>query len=221
MPYILMFEASNIASDRKDMAAPFLAQSKSLAVTQAHLQKLGLWIFASQIGLTTIFTLVAVPVIGLFDVYHAQVMVLMALILLGEIAEGTSGLVELPMVFNHPAVASRNIIITCFCVLMLVTSGAYFFGILGAAAGFAMAMFILAILRFRAARHQLGLSICEPSYAKPLVASMMLTLVITGAGMLLTADNTGKLVAVIAASAALYLVLLRIMGLSLRITDSA
>ncbi len=140
-----------------------------------------------------IFTLFAGPVLGLFNVFHAQTMLLMPVILLGEIAEGTSGLIELPMVFNHPAVASRNIIITFFCELIIVTSGAYFFGIFGAAVGFAMPMSILAMLWFRSARHQLGLSIWELSYAKPLVASMTCILIITGAGMFLTADNNGKL----------------------------
>tara|TARA_R110000787_G_scaffold176420_3_gene288613 strand:+ start:2629 stop:4104 length:1476 start_codon:yes stop_codon:yes gene_type:complete len=201
------------------MAAPVLAQSKSLAVTQAHLQKLCLWIFASQVGLATIFILFAVPVLGLFDVVHTQAMLLMALILFGEIAEGTSGLVELPMVFNHPIVASRNILVTFFCELTFVTSGAYLFGILGAAAGFAIAMSILAMLRFRAARRQLGLTIWQLSFVKPLVASITLIIVITVAGMFLTADNIGKLVAAIAASLALYLILLRFMGLSLRIAD--
>lgn len=201
------------------MAAPVLAQSKSLAITQAHLRKLCLWIFASQVGLATILTLFAVPVLGLFDVFHAQTMLLIALVLLGEIAEGTSGLVELPMVFNHPFVASRNIIISFSCELVFVILGSHFFGILGAAAGFAMAMFILATLRFLAAHHRLGLSILELSYAKPLVASMTLILTISGASMFLSTDNIAKLVAAIAASAAFYLLLLRFMGLSLRIAD--
>lgn len=200
------------------MAAPVLAQSKSLSTTGAHLRRLCLWIFSAQTGLAAIYLLFAEPVLHSFNIMHTQMILIVALILIGEIAEGTSGLVELPLIFDHPNIASRNIVAAFLVEIAFVTFGASYWGIVGVAGGFAMAMTLLAFLRFRSAQAKLELDILGLAYAKPLAAAIAVTCMAMGAGTIITANSVPILVFGIAACAITYLVMLRLLGVSMQIT---
>ncbi|MEH6758875.1 MAG: oligosaccharide flippase family protein [Parasphingorhabdus sp.] len=197
------------------MAAPVLAQAKSMVVTSAHLKKLCLWIFSAQVGLATVFVSFAAAILGLFDAVYMHAAILMMVILMGEIAEGTSGLIELPLVFNAPAIASRNIIIALICEIGLVALGAYNFGLMGAAAGFSLAMMLLAILRFSSAHTALGLTIIDASYAKPVGAAIVAAGATIGLNMILVAENNLYLAFSVVVCLLTYLLVLRLFGLSL------
>lgn len=203
------------------MATPVLAQARSMAVTNSHLKKLCLWIFSAQVGLAMIFTLFAVPILGLFDAVYGQAILLMAILLAGEIAEGTSGLIELPLIYKRPVVASRNIVIAFLCEIGLVIAGSWHFGILGAAGGFTGAMLLLALLRFVSARRALGLTVLDSSYAKPLIAAIVTTISMMGLSMILVADSGLNLALSVTAGVLLYVTVLRLFGVSLRISKTA
>jgi O-antigen/teichoic acid export membrane protein len=203
------------------MAAPVLAQARSMTAINSHLKKLCLWIFSAQIGLAMIFIIFANQILGLFDALYAQAALLMAVFLLGEIAEGTSGLIELPLIYNKPAIASRNIVVAFLCEMGLVSIGSYHLGILGAAGGFAGAMLLLAMLRFTSARRALGLTIINLSYAKPLIAAMFTSISMMGLNMIVAADTGSNLALSVAIAIVLYLGILRLLGVSFRIVGTA
>lgn len=203
------------------MAAPILAQTHSTKTIGEYLQKSCRWIFAASLGTSLSFVIFAVPNMGLFDVSFAGASLLMALLLLGEVSDGSTGLVELPIIFRNPLTASRNVVIIIILEIIAVYIGVYHYGIYGAAAGFAFAMMMLAVLRLWSARRLYDVQIINISYFKPIGAAITAGLPIFFAReYLLSFGMLGFLGGVILCST-MYLLALKIMGVSMKISENS
>lgn len=203
------------------MASPILAQTQSTQTIGEYLQKTCRWVFAASLGASLSFVIFAVPNMGLFDVSFAGAGLLMALLLLGEISDGSTGLAELPIIFRNPLTASRNVIIVIIAEIIAVYICASHYGIYGAAAGFAFAMILLALLRLWSVRKLYGVQIINITYLKPIGAA-----IIAAIPALLTRDYflsfgaIGFIVGVVGCSL-IYLLTLKFMGLSMKISDNS
>jgi len=203
------------------MAAPILAQTQSTKTIGDYLRKTCRWIFAATLGSAIGTTIFAQEIMALFDVNFIMAALLMTILLLGEIADGSTGLCELPIIFRNPLYASRNVI-TALCVEAICASIAvYYLGIFGAAIGFAVGMLILASLRLYTVKKLYDVSIINKTYLKPIIAGAV-TAVITFflKGFLLPFGVIGLITAIIICGA-IYLYTLKIMGISMKISDNS
>lgn len=203
------------------MAAPILAQTRSTKTIAEYLQKTCRWVFAASLGSAICFALYAQPLMALFDVYFAAAVIFMSILLWGEIADGSSGLIELPIIFRNPLIASRNVIIALCLEAVSVAIGVYYFGILGAASGFAIGMMALAALRLYSAKKLYDMRIIDRSYFKP-IAAALLSIVITllVRDYLLSYPYIGLILGIIICGG-IFLFALKLMGISMKISDNS
>ena len=203
------------------MAAPILAQTRSTKTIAEYLQKTCRWVFAASLGSAICFALYAQPLMALFDVYFAAAVIFMSILLWGEIADGSSGLIELPIIFRNPLIASRNVIIALCLEAVSVAIGVYYFGILGAASGFAIGMMTLAALRLYSAKKLYDMRIIDRSYFKP-IAAALLSIVITllVRDYLLSYPYIGLILGIIICGG-IFLFVLKLMGISMKISDNS
>lgn len=203
------------------MAAPILAQTQSTRTIGEYLNKTCRWIFAASLGASLAFTIFAVPTMELFDVNFAAAGLLMGLLLWGEISDGSSGLVELPIIFRNPLSASRNVVITIIIEIFAVYIGVYYFGIFGAAAGFAFAMTLLAFLRLWTAYRLYDVQIMNRSYFKPIIAAICAVIpTVLARDNLLSCGLLGLIIGV-SLCIILYLAILKLMGISMKISENS
>ncbi len=203
------------------MAAPILAQTQSTKTIGEYLQKTCRWVFAASLGSAICFALYAQPLMALFDVYFAAALIFMSILLWGEIADGSSGLIELPIIFRNPLIASRNVVIALCIEALSVAIGAYHFGILGAAAGFSIGMMALCALRLYSARKLYDMHIVDSSYLKPIgaaIVSIIITLLIRD--YLLLIPYIGLLIGIIICGG-IFLIAIKFMGVSMKISDNS
>lgn len=203
------------------MAAPILAQTKSTETIGLYLQKTCRWVFAASLGVAVASIVYAKPLMELFDVYFAIAMIFMGILLIGEVADGSTGLIELPIIFRNPMIASRNVIMALIVEAVCVGFGAYHFGILGAAAGFSAGMVILAILRLYSARNLYGMQILDRNFLKPIIAGLAAGSVSFLLKDYILAYGIFGLIAGIVICGAIYLYMLKIMGVSMKVSDNS
>ena len=203
------------------MAAPILAQTRSTKTIGEYLQKTCRWVFAASLGSAICLALYAQPLMALFDVYFAAAILFMSILLWGEIADGSSGLIELPIIFRNPLIASRNVIIALFIEAISVAIAAFHFGILGAAAGFAIGMMTLAALRLYSAQKLYDIHIIDRSYYKPMIAGL-LTIVVTllVRDILMSIPYIGLIIGILVCGG-VFLIALKLMGISMKISDNS
>lgn len=203
------------------MAAPILAQTQSTQTIGIYLQKTCRWIFAASMGIAICTTIYAELLMELFNVYYLSAILFMGLLLIGVVADGSTGLVELPIIFRNPFVASRNVILALIVEAIAVAIGAYYFGILGAAAGFSIAMIILALLRIYSAKKLYDMDIINREFFKPIFAAILAlipSLMIKD--IMIYFGPFGMILGVII-FAGLYVFLLKLMGISMKISDNS
>lgn len=141
------------------MLAPIVAQSPSISTVAAHLRRLALFIFSTQLAIILLVAIAGTAVLEWFEMNTAGALFVIVAILLGELFDGTFGLSELPMVYRHPVWPPRLVGIALALEVTLVWVWAEPLGALGAALGFAIAMLILAILRLITIRQLYGIKI--------------------------------------------------------------
>ena len=202
------------------MAAPIMAQMRSPEEIIRYLRQLSLWIFASQLGLVTVFLIHAESVAGYMGSTFALVPLVLGLILLGELSEGTTGLSELPVIFRNPRQARQNTVLALVVELTSVAILAYYYGAIGAAAGFAIGMFVLGLLRARSLKITIGKHLLTLRYVRPVCA----VLVVFCANIILQwfAFSNGPLILAckIGGSALLYLLILSVFGINMSLKVS-
>ena len=106
-------------------------------------------------------------------------------------------------------------------VAACVAIGAFHFGILGAAGGFAIGMMALAALRLYSAQKLYDIYIIDSSYFKPLAAgllSIVFTLLIRD--YLLSFPYIGLVIGILICGG-IFLFALKLMGVSMKISDNS
>jgi len=138
------------------MLAPIVAQSQRLDTIGAHLRRLCLFIFAAQLAIIAVIAAFGEPILGWFGTGFAAGLVVVLVVLIGELFDGSFGLCELPMIYNDPAWPPRLVLATLAVEAGLVWVLSEQYGATGAAIGFATAMLGLAIMRVIAVRKLYG-----------------------------------------------------------------
>lgn len=129
------------------MLAPIVAQSRSLETIGAHLKRLTLFIFTIQLVIICVFVIFGGTILELFGAGFAAGIVVVIVILVGELMEGSFGLSELVMIYRDPIWPPRLVLMTVALEIFLVWYLAETYGALGAAIGFAVSMAVLATMR--------------------------------------------------------------------------
>ena len=155
--------------------APIIAQSRSLETIGAHLNRLGFFIFAAQLTIICVLAVFGGTILTFFGKDFTAGLLVLLVILVGELLDGSFGLCELPMVYRHPAWPPRLVLGVLAFEVVLVWFLAVNYGALGAAAGFAAAMLALAILRIWAVRSLYGFKVVGLRHL--LVASLAIGIV--------------------------------------------
>lgn len=143
------------------MLAPIIAQSRSLETIGAHLTRLTLFIFMTQMAIICVFVIFGNSILHLLGAEFAAGVLVVIVILVGELMEGSFGLSELVMVYRNPALPPRQVLLTLALEVALVSYLADNFGALGAASGFAIAMAALAGMRIYMVRRLYGLNVFQ------------------------------------------------------------
>ncbi len=141
------------------MLAPIIAQSRSLETIGAHLTRLTLFIFAIQMIIISVFVIFGSTILELLGAGFAAGILVVIVILVGELMEGSFGLSELVMVYRDPALPPRQVLLTLALEVELVWFLADRFGAMGAAIGFAVSMTALASMRIFMVRRLYGLKV--------------------------------------------------------------
>ena len=141
------------------MLAPIIAQSRSLETIGAHLTRLTLFIFTIQMIIISTFVIFGGTILELLGAGFAAGILVVIVILVGELMEGSFGLSELVMVYRDPALPPRQVLLTLALEVELVWFLADRFGALGAAIGFATSMTALAAMRIFMVRRLYGLKV--------------------------------------------------------------
>ena len=141
------------------MLAPIIAQSRSLETIGTHLTRLTLFIFTLQTIVISVFVIFGSTILELLGAGFAAGILVVIVILLGELMEGSFGLSELVMVYRNPALPPRQVLLTLALEVVLVWYLAESFGALGAAIGFASSMAALAAMRIFMVRRLYGLKV--------------------------------------------------------------
>ena len=141
------------------MLAPIVAQSPSISTIAAHLRRLSLFIFSTQLSIIVLVAIAGTSVLQWFEINPAGALLVILAILLGELLDGTFGLCELPMVYRDPVWPPRLVGIALALEVTLVWTLAKPLGALGAALGFAITMLVLAALRLIAVRRLYGIKV--------------------------------------------------------------
>ncbi len=158
------------------MLAPIVAQSRSLATIGAHLSRLVLFIFATQLAIVCLFVIFGQLILDWFGSGFALGTLVVVIILLGELMDGSFGLCELPMVYRNPRWPPRMVVVTLAVEVSLVWLLAGQYGAMGAAIGFAVAMAMLAIMRILAVYRLYGFKVVGPGHLALGLAGIMLCL---------------------------------------------
>ena len=141
------------------MLAPIIAQSRSLETIGAHLTRLTLLIFSIQMVIISAFAIFGGTILELLGAGFAAGILVVIVILVGELMEGSFGLSELVMVYRDPALPPRQVLLTLTLEVALVWYLAGSYGALGAAIGFAASMTALATMRIYMVRRLYGLKV--------------------------------------------------------------
>lgn len=171
------------------MLAPIIAQSTSMQTIGQHLNRLCLLVFSIQLGILVMVAFAGQPALEWLGSGFAAGLVVVLVILLGELMDGSFGLCELPMVYRHPLWPPRVVLLALGIEVMLVWALASWFGALGAALGFAIAMTVLSLCRVALVRSLYGFRIVDTGYAVALAVGI----VAAGVGVIVYAVSRNSL----------------------------
>lgn len=158
------------------MLAPIVAQSRSLETIGAHLKRLVLFIFATQLGIICLFVVFGGYVLDWFGSGFTVGLLVVVFILIGELMDGTFALCELPMVYRNPVWPPRMVMLTLALEMSLVWILADRYGPLGAAIGFACAMTALAIMRIGMVHRLYGFRVLSINHLLLAVGAILICL---------------------------------------------
>lgn len=154
------------------MLSPVIAALHHAAERNTIAQKLAgvcRWVFTLQLALTLPLFVFGGDILALFGAEFAVGAAILMSLLLAELMDGSFALTETPLVFAKPKIPPILIMSTLVIELAAVYLLALFWGALGAAIGFLLAMTFLALARLFSLHKQLEINVLTASYGWPLL----------------------------------------------------
>lgn len=133
------------------------------------------WIFIIQLGLSIPMVIYGDALLSLFGPEFSAGALCLAIILLAELLDGTVLTTETPLVFSVPKIPPWLLVIALVIEVLAIGILSHFYGVNGAAAGFAIAVAALAAGRMIALKRHFGISIWSRAYFAPIVIAIVLT----------------------------------------------
>lgn len=155
------------------MLAPIIAQSRSIETIGSHLRRLCLGVFATQLAIVALIAILGQPLLAWLNAGFAAGLIVVMVVLIGEVFDGSFGLCELPMVYRHPQWPPRLVLVALALEVGAVWLLASQLGALGAAMGFAAAMGLLAIGRISLVRRLYGIGVLNRRFGIALLTALV------------------------------------------------
>lgn len=143
------------------------------------------WVFTVQFAITIPLIVFAGPVMGIFGPEFTAGSLVLILILLAELLDGSFLNVETAIVYKKPKIPPTLLIIVIAIEVVLISVLSAFWGVQGAAFGYLITMALLTILRFVMLKKHLDISVLSFQYLHPLIAGTLM-----GAAMVLSIHFT-------------------------------
>ncbi|MFZ5610088.1 MAG: oligosaccharide flippase family protein [Pseudomonadota bacterium] len=159
------------------MMAPVIAQlhhDRKPRVIEAKLAGVCRWIFTLQIGLTVPLVIFGDHALALFGSQFASGAVVLAIILLAELLDGSFILTEIPLIYAKPSAALTLIVAALVIEILAIGLMAPVWGAPGAAAGFLLAMASLMTGRLAMVRKQLSINVLDRFYWRPVLIATII-----------------------------------------------
>ena len=129
------------------------------------------WVFTIQLGLSIPFLIFGDFILGLFGPQFAAGAIVLSIILLAELFDGSFALMETPLLFSKPKIPPLLIIMTLIIEVATIYYFSSIWGYLGAGIGFLIAMFSLALGRIYMLNKHLDIFILDRSYFPAIIVS--------------------------------------------------
>ncbi|MBL4836631.1 MAG: polysaccharide biosynthesis protein [Kordiimonadaceae bacterium] len=163
------------------MMAPVIAKLHHEAETGAIALKMeGLcrWVFTLQIAVTVPFMVFAAQLLGLFgDQFSAGAWVFIIL-LIAELFDGSFALIETPLVFAKPKIPLKLILMALAIEIPAIAGLSHIWGMVGAAAGFLLAMASLTTARLLMLNKHLDIKIISRAFIKPAALAIFVGIIL-------------------------------------------
>jgi len=138
------------------------------------------WVFIIQLGITIPMVIYGDLLLSLFNPVFVTGGLVLAIILLAEVIDGTFITLETPLLFSNPMIPPALIILTIIVEITLIALFSKLWGVEGAAIGFLVALSTLAAGRILFLSTKLQIQVVNSSYILPFIfgAMMMTTLAV-------------------------------------------
>lgn len=172
------------------------------------------WVFTLQLAVTVPFMVFAGDLLSLFGAEFAAAALVLCLLLVAELFDGSFALTETPLLFAVPGVPPRLILATLALEALAVTGFAALWGAPGAALGFAVAMAALNLARLISLRRRLSINVITPAYGRPLLFAGLIGTALLLLQPLAGPDAPLTVGLLIAVAVALFLLLVRLLAVT-------
>ncbi|MCJ9429625.1 lipopolysaccharide biosynthesis protein [Kordiimonas marina] len=131
------------------------------------------WVFTLQIGLTVPLMVFGDRVLGLFGHQFAAGAVVLGVLLMAELVDGSFSLVETPLVFARRTVPAALIMAALLVEAVSIPAFSYMWGAEGAALGFLCTTVLLAVGRLYMLERTLDIGVVDRGYVGPLLIAVL------------------------------------------------
>lgn len=151
----------------------------------ANLISICRWVFVIQLAITIPIVIYGDILLGLFNPVFVTGGIVLAIILLAELIDGTFITTETPLVFANPKIPPILMVMTLGIEVLLIAVLAKYWGIEGAAIGFLLALSALAVGRLLMLSRRLQIQVINRSYLLPLSLAALMAVILVGAKTLI------------------------------------
>lgn len=167
------------------------------------------WVFIIQLALTVPMIVFGAPLMGLFGAAFTGGLLVLSLVLIGELINGTFVLVETPLVYAKPKIPPSLLVIALILEIILITALSYIWGVEGAGLGFLLTLLFLTLARLYMLKKHLGISVINTSYVLPAIFAGLLALILLGVRDGLRIESGGLLTVFVIVGWVIFFTLIR------------
>ncbi len=132
------------------------------------------WIFIFQIGLTIPMMIFSDIVMTIFGSEFRAGAIILCVILVAELIDGTFLSIETPLVYARPLIPPTLLVLALVIEIVSISTLSFVWGVEGAAIGFLITMTCLALGRIIMLKRHLDISVISTSYIVPLLAGLVM-----------------------------------------------
>jgi len=172
------------------------------------------WVFIIQLGITIPMLVFGDQLLTLFNPSFAVGWLILAIIVMAELIDGTFITTETPLVFANPKIPPILVIMSLGVEMVLVAVFSQMWGVTGAAIGFLIAIIVLSSGRLIMLANRLHIQVITISYLPPLGFALVMVAFLSGARVLVGFEPVLLIAAIVLLSLFCYIALIRRFGLT-------